>query len=227
MRRAKRGDGKPGTRRKSVAVDSSPSIIPFMRRHLRWWFNGSVVLCAVLILLLVRSYAPEDIHIRTVDGRLLLIFSEGEATHTLVERFLNGNPSKASSSSRRLLEEIAKGDIWSRDRSNLSRDLRDMNVILTRKTVAWRESRCAGIVSYDDPYPTLFADYAFKVVSIPLLELIAMIGILPTSVIMFRLLAGARSRRRARFGLCHSCGYDLRATPGQCPECGAAGTHAK
>jgi hypothetical protein len=52
-------------------------------------------------------------------------------------------------------------------------------------------------------------------------------------VILFALLPSVRAydrlRRRRRFAgaACLSCGYDLRATPSRCPECGAVGGVSK
>jgi hypothetical protein len=37
---------------------------------------------------------------------------------------------------------------------------------------------------------------------------------------MFALAWWTRNRRRSRCGVCPSCGYDLRASPERCPECG-------
>ena len=44
---------------------------------------------------------------------------------------------------------------------------------------------------------------------------------LPVSLLWAR--ANRRSRRWARRGLCPGCGYDVRASPGRCPECGRGG----
>jgi len=42
--------------------------------------------------------------------------------------------------------------------------------------------------------------------------------LIPPLLLFFSL---ARSLRRRHIGRCPACGYDLRATPGQCPECGS------
>ena len=46
--------------------------------------------------------------------------------------------------------------------------------------------------------------------------------ILPAVLPAIWLIRRARQRSQSRAGLCPQCGYDLRATPDRCPECGRA-----
>jgi hypothetical protein len=56
----------------------------------------------------------------------------------------------------------------------------------------------------------------FRAIAIPHWFLALFFAVLPVLYLRARL----RSRRRHRIGLCRRCGYDLRATPDRCPECG-------
>lgn len=59
------------------------------------------------------------------------------------------------------------------------------------------------------------------VAAVPYWSLTALAAVLPGNRLI-RQMRDYRQRRRARHGLCRRCGYDLRATPNRCPECGAA-----
>ena len=55
-------------------------------------------------------------------------------------------------------------------------------------------------------------------VAFPLWSAVLATAVLPLT----RFIRWQRRRSRRQVGLCGSCGYDLRATPGRCPACGTA-----
>jgi hypothetical protein len=59
-------------------------------------------------------------------------------------------------------------------------------------------------------------------ISVPLWVLISATAVMPLAA-----LARRRLRIAARVGACAFCGYDLRATPERCPECGKVPSAAK
>jgi hypothetical protein len=60
--------------------------------------------------------------------------------------------------------------------------------------------------------------YRSVTVSYPLLLIV--FAILPIASLAMRIVRRRRERRRRASHLCPGCGYDLRATPTLCPECG-------
>jgi hypothetical protein len=75
-----------------------------------------------------------------------------------------------------------------------------------------------GYESSSSPPSELFV-YGFRSLCVPAWSQSLSLAIIPA----WWIIRQRRTRRRLRQGCCLHCGYDLRATPERCPECGRSG----
>ncbi len=178
-----------------------------LRRLFTFLSVVSLLLCVAACVLWVRSYSVSELWLRYVDRAGFVIQSDqGRITF----RRLEGVPFFDN-----------EGWRWGSTSGSISpRQGRGLMGPVGFGSDHRQERIAPGGMSnltFDDFTPVRVSEWWFPHWSV------AAAAALP-----FLLTAGAamRRRKRQRIGLCPSCGYDLRASPEQCPECGAVSAKA-
>jgi hypothetical protein len=190
-----------------------------MKRFRRWLFNlfagVSLALCCGTMALWVRSYWRNDAISRTqyfpLDG------------HPVSENWIPDLPANYSATpppiaiSRYIMFLSLRGEGEIAGHHNVERIIFSLPGWYRFHEPAHGSLRSQtnrfGFLWMTEDHPGM----ASFTVRFPIWPIVAVTAILPTCW-LFR--PYRRKRRRMRKGLCPHCGYDLRATPNRCPECG-------
>jgi hypothetical protein len=162
----------------------------------RWLLNLFFAVSLLLVILCLyawaRSYLPLNSRIDTSDGRLLIVYWEGRWRPNL--RMIDPGDDKTYPGG---------GALWQ----------------LLQDTRAGGETRIhehnfLGFGSVSGPHVTMH----YHILAIPFW----FFSTLALAAAVSALLLRRRYRFRLKFGHCLQCGYDLRESKDNCPECGAA-----
>ena len=151
------------------------------------------------------SWGRPTVHLRYVDmlsgdGVLYLYHHEFITRYDLAASF-EGDKTFQMKSKLRWLSYDADG-LWYKSENHLG--------------TPWTFSQSLGF-HFDDDQPFSRMDKG-HIAGVPMWFLTLLTAVLPARVAFHAI----RRRRRARLLRCSWCGYDLRASPDLCPECGAA-----
>lgn len=177
----------------------------------------SLLLCAAIALLWLRSYWVSDDWSRDAYGldsgrvfhKALLIRSGGGGLAVARKVYTNSAPSVVS---RYVPAPAGWLDVtWS---SNPSVNYPAGGPLLP--TMSWSSRSGFGLFVDRQRSSGYFGESGFALV-VPDWSLLAAASTLPFVWLIRR---GLAIRQKAMEGRCRRCGYDLRATPDRCPECG-------
>jgi hypothetical protein len=176
------------------------------RRFFRFLFNlaaaVSVVLCVATVALWVRSYVLWE----------SVFHQNTDALHRRWSAVCFGNGSGGLSFGVQQIDFVAPGMAEQRFNS-----LRPFTYFRTPPQKRWTEGPL-WLRFGTDRSSRSDAVLSTTGVLIPHWLVVLLTGVLP----VFMSCGWLRRRARRRHGLCPTCGYDLRATPERCPECGTA-----
>jgi hypothetical protein len=164
------------------------------RRLLNSLMALSLLLSLAICGLWVRSYRIHDTVIRVIRGDLLQAFTMPGRLYVRLStgNWINGG---GFGHAARPSEPIDHAFRWE----------------------AYTDWNAVGIGYRHEPFMAATASESHEV-SLPLAYLLLPCAAAPAAFVALRV----RTRTRRRAGRCPACGYDLRATPDRCPECGAA-----
>ena len=166
------------------------------RRLLNLLTLVSLLLFVGVLASWVSSYLADDLWCRWLDGRLILVGANGRMGRNFGERYFDPR----GGGTRSLVESLRAGS---------APFGRNVTAPIPPKRIAVLGVEL--VVAVDTAGKT-----ESWLLCVPGAYLVAITAVAPA----VWLATWLRRRRRKGRGYCQGCGYDLRATPGRCPECG-------
>jgi hypothetical protein len=201
-----------------------------MKRFRQWMLNGyialSLILCATALALWARSWWKSDFISWTDSRQRFYCFYSSDETLSLeiIDRWPNPEPLRWMTA--KVGNFFPSPVTWNGGKTSNFAGLHYShdNVLIDVRadgTADWNPSGTvtpSGSVIFQTIYQQQPA--TFRSVSVLHLLLAVLFALLPVAITLIAQVRLLVVDRRRISGKCPTCGYDLRATPNRCPECG-------